>query len=99
LIGPQGPSGFSGYQIVTASGTAALTSGMQITTRVLCPVGKKVLGGGLTQTTPAGFALSLTLVSSFPDTNASWLVAVRNNESFSLPSVTVTAYAICSFAN
>jgi hypothetical protein len=91
--------GVSGYQIVTATNSAALASGKLLNVKVPCPVGTKVFGGGVGQTPPAGFALSLTLVSSYPDTNTSWYAEFRNNQGFTLPTISISVYAVCAIAN
>jgi hypothetical protein len=96
-IGPQGvPGGMNSYQIASAVNAGTFTSGARLSARAVCPAGMRVLGGGVAQTPPAGFAVSLVQVSSFPDTNASWFAEFRNNQSVSLPSITITVYAICA---
>ena len=97
--GPQGVPGISGYQIVTATNSAGLAAGKFLNAKAQCPNGTRAFAGGVSQTPPAGFAVSLTLVSSYPDTNQSWFAEFRNNQSFSLPTVTITVYAVCAIAN
>jgi hypothetical protein len=97
--GPQGAAGISGYQIVTATNSAALAAGKLLNVKVNCPVGAKVMSGGVSQTPAAGFAVSLMLVSSYPDSNASWYAEFRNSQSFTLPTVAISVYAVCAFAN
>lgn len=89
----------SGYQIVTASNSAGLGSGKLINAKAVCPAGTRVLAGGVTQTPPLSFAISLTLSSSYPDTNQSWFAEFRNNEGFSIGTISITVYAICAIAN
>jgi len=84
------------YQIASAVNAGTLTSGARLSARAVCSAGMRVLGGGVTQTPPAGFSVSLVQVSSYPDTNASWFAEFRNNQSVSLPSITITVYAICA---
>jgi collagen triple helix repeat protein len=98
-IGLQGVPGVSGYQIVTATNNAMLANGKLMNAKATCPAGTRVFGGGVAQTPPAGFAVSLTLVSSYPDTNQSWFAEFRNMAGFSLPTVTMTVYALCAIAN
>jgi len=43
--------------------------------------------------------MSLTLISSYPDTQQSWFAEFRNNTSVSMGLVTVTVYAICATVN
>lgn len=97
--GPQGVPGVSGFQIVSATNSAALASGKLLNVKVPCPVGTKVFGGGVSQTPPTGFAISLTLVSSYPDTNTSWYAEFRNSQSFTMPMVSISVYAVCAIAN
>jgi hypothetical protein len=92
-------AGVSGYQIVTASNTLVVGNGKFINAKAVCPAGTRVLAGGVTQTAPLAFAISLTLASSYPDTNTSWFAEFRNNESFSIGTVTITVYAVCAIAN
>jgi hypothetical protein len=91
--------GVSGYQIVTATNSSGLASGKFLNAKATCPVGTKVFAGGVSQTPPAGFALSLTLVSSYPDTNTSWYAEFRNNQSFTLPTISISVFAVCAIAN
>jgi hypothetical protein len=48
--GPQGPPGFSGYQLTRAQENVAAGQHAEVT--VLCPEGKRVLGGGFLVETP-----------------------------------------------
>jgi hypothetical protein len=48
--GPQGPPGFSGYQLARAQEFVAAGQHAEVT--VLCPEGKRVLGGGFLVETP-----------------------------------------------
>jgi hypothetical protein len=97
--GPQGVAGVSGYQIVTATNSAALPGGRLLNARAQCPDGMKVFAGGVSQTPPGTFNLSLLLVSSYPDTNTSWFAEFRNIQSGTFPMVTMTVYAVCAIAN
>lgn len=97
--GPQGVPGVSGYQIVTATNSAALGGGKLLNAKAQCPNGLKVLGGGVSQTPPGTFALSLLQVSSYPDTNTSWFAEFRNIQSGTFAMVTITVYAVCAIAN
>ena len=89
----------SGHQIVMVTNSAALASGKFVNAKAQCPNGTRVFAGGVSQTPPQGFAVSLTLVSSYPDTNQSWYVEFRNNLTFTLPTVTISVYAVCATAN
>jgi hypothetical protein len=97
--GPQGAPGVSGYQITSATSSGSVAGGKFLNAKALCPAGTKVLSGGVTQTPPATFSISLTLAASYPDTNQSWFAEFRNNESFSLPTIAITVYAVCAIAN
>jgi Collagen triple helix repeat (20 copies) len=99
-IGPQGLPGVSGYQVLT--GTASNTNlggGKLINAKALCPAGTRVLTGGVQQTTAPTFGVSMTLVSSYPDTPQSWFAEFRNNETFSIGAVAIVVYAICATVN
>jgi len=97
--GPQGVPGVSGYQIVTATNSAALAGGRLMNAKAQCPNGMKVFGGGASQTPPGTFNLSLLQVSSYPDTDMSWFAEFRNIQSGTFPMVTMTVYAVCAIAN
>jgi hypothetical protein len=56
-----------------------------------------VLGGGVQHTTT--ITMSLTVMSSYPDTPQSWVAEFRNNSSLSMGLVTITVYAICGSVN
>jgi hypothetical protein len=99
-IGPQGVPGVSNYQVLTGTASIAnLGAGRLISARASCPAGTRVLAGGVQQTTTATLAISMTQVSSYPDTSASWFAEFRNNESFSIGAVTLVVYAICATVN
>lgn len=84
---------------MTGSNSGGLASGKLLNAKAMCPAGTRVIAGGITQTAPAGFAVSLTLASSYPDTNQSWFAEFRNDAGFSLPTITITVYAVCAIAN
>jgi hypothetical protein len=68
--GVSGAPGVSGWQRVhNATGVVNGNSSTEV--EISCPAGKKVFGGG-------AYAPGLTLVSSFPASDTSWIVGVRN---------------------
>ena len=97
-MGPQGPSGLSGQQVVsTALSTVTLSSAGQTTfLDVACPTGKRVFGGGYESSANA----VVHTISSFPLTQTSWRVVLRLSQE-APPSVTFTfrVYAVCAFSN
>ena len=69
--GAAGAPGVSGWQRVeNASGVVNGNSFTDVT--ISCPAGKRVLGGG-------AYAPGLTLASSYPGSDTSWNIGVRNN--------------------
>jgi len=79
--------------------SANLGAGRLINARALCPAGTRVLAGGVQHTTSPTLAISLTLVSSYPDTAQSWFAEFRNNQTFSLGAVTLVVFAVCATVN
>jgi hypothetical protein len=68
--GVPGAPGVSGWQRVhNATGVVNANSSTEV--EISCPAGKKVFGGG-------AYAPGLTLVSSFPGSDTSWIIGVRN---------------------
>jgi hypothetical protein len=68
--GVPGTPGVSGWQrIDNATGVVNANSSTDV--EISCPAGKKVFGGG-------AYAPGLTLVSSFPSSDTSWIIGVRN---------------------
>ena len=68
--GVPGAPGVSGWQRVhNATGVVNANSSTEV--EIFCPAGKKVFGGG-------AYAPGLTLVSSFPGSDTSWIIGVRN---------------------
>jgi hypothetical protein len=68
--GVPGASGVSGWQRVH-NATGVVNANSSIDVEISCPAGKKVFGGG-------AYAPGLTLMSSFPGSDTSWIVGVRN---------------------
>jgi hypothetical protein len=68
--GVPGAPGVSGWERVhNATGVVDANSSTDV--EISCPSGKRVFGGG-------AYAPGLTLVSSFPASDTSWIVGVRN---------------------
>ena len=100
VAGPQGLPGVSNYQMLTGNASSLnLGAGKLINAKAVCPVGTRVLAGGVQQTTVATIGVSMTLVSSYPDTPQSWFAELRNNQTFSAGAVTLVVYAICATVN
>ncbi len=99
-IGPQGLPGVSNHQVVSASASIGnLGPGQLISGRAACPAGMRVLGGGVRNTSTSTFAVTLSLVSSYPDTEQSWSAEFRNNQAFSMGAVALVIYATCATVN
>lgn len=96
--GPQGPRGEQGIQGQT--GLAAweriesicTSSGSSVTCTATCSSGKKVLGGGASNTNAAWL-----IIASYPASNSSW-TAILNRPGGST-STTVITYALCAQTN
>jgi hypothetical protein len=68
--GAPGAPGVSGWERVH-NATGVVNANSSIDVEIFCPTGKRVFGGG-------AYAPGLTLVSSFPGSDTSWIVGVRN---------------------
>jgi hypothetical protein len=86
VVGPQGPPGVSGYEIVEASW--ALDPGTANQWQVSCPSGKKVLGGGVSASVS-----SAVVFGSRPIGDTAWMGEVYNPTH----AGTMTVYAVCGF--
>jgi len=94
-MGPQGPAGVSGQQVVsTALMTVSLLANAQTTLEVACPTGKRVLGGGY----ETNANLVLHTLASFPPTQTTWRVVLRLSQD-TAATFTFRVYAVCAFAN
>ena len=92
--GAQGPSGISGYQVVVTPVAEATTipKGQAGRVGVVCPQGKRVLGGGVAHYPENGIA---RVVESTPaDTGTGWTALVYNDGDSSFESY---AWATCAF--
>jgi hypothetical protein len=68
--GATGAPGVSGWERVH-NATGVVNGNSSVDVEISCPAGKRVLGGG-------AYAPGLTLVSSFPGSDTSWIIGVRN---------------------
>ena len=98
-MGPEGPAGVSGYEIVRALApvsAAGVNAGGRVTGIAVCPAGKRVISGGFDAVyTQSAAASGLVSSSSFPLSTSSWQATMRNPGGFAVTAVTVTVYAIC----
>lgn len=97
--GPQGPAGVSGYEIVRVSAPvspAGVNAGGQVSGIALCPTGKRVISGGFEALYTQFMAASgLVASASFPYTENSWKVTMRNPSGYAVSNVTVAVFAVC----
>jgi hypothetical protein len=82
--GAPGAPGVSGWQRIESPATLAPAASFTETSTT-CPVGKRVLSGGAN-------APGLLIMRSYPDSDTSWRIGVRNDDSFTRQFST---YAIC----
>ena len=92
--GPTGPSGgMSGYERVTQT---VNTGGWSVVTVVVCPTGKRAVGGGFRST--SGYGPEYHWISeSYPSADDRWTVTVTDEWS-GLP-ISGVAYAVCVSAS
>jgi hypothetical protein len=96
-MGPQGPAGsstggISGYEVIIAENTLAIGPGMNASAFVVCPSGKKVLGGGALTNQPD----SLFLYTSYPAGEDVGWVAWFHNYTNNTTTANIRAKAICA---
>ena len=86
-----GPSGLTGYQVVVQLGN--LSAQEQKTFIVLCPTGKKALGGGF-----SGTETSLQVFENRPISDGTgWLFSAKS--AWLLPSsIQANVYVVCGYA-
>jgi hypothetical protein len=90
--GIQGAPGVSGREVVVSPLTQTVGKGATIAVAATCPAGKVVVGGGASTTTS-----TLALTAEGPSSETQWTVQFENTTSKG-QSATVTATAICAFA-
>lgn len=88
--GPQGPAGVSGYEIVNGM-PFTLGAGGVVSGGASCPMGKKVLSGGV----DTSDATVTVITRSFAVSDSLWNIVVKNT---GMSPVTVTFQAICASA-
>jgi hypothetical protein len=95
-VGPQGPVGVSGYQVVVTpvANATTIAKGQFGRVGVVCPQGKKVLGGGVAHYQPNGVDGIARVVESTPaDTGTGWTALVKNDGEVAFESY---AWATCA---
>jgi deoxycytidylate deaminase len=85
--GATGPSGVSGYEIVS-TGFQDIPAGGQSDITASCPAGKRVIGGGFEGNS---FAYAY---KSFPSSTVAWTIGLRNQNTAT--TVAARAFAICA---
>ena len=92
--GPTGPAGVSGLYYA-GSDPQVIGPGKVATWNVVCPVGKRVLGGGVsTYANIAYYARVLQTAPTYVDGRDGWTVAVRNDGTSA--DITEYAWAVCA---
>jgi hypothetical protein len=84
-------AGLSGYQRV--ANAAEVPANFTVQGTAFCPAGTRVLGGGVVANASAQQNSNITIASSYPDTDATWIATVvnRNNQ-----ALTFTWWATCA---
>jgi hypothetical protein len=88
--GDSGPVGLSGYQRVSSAWTP-IAKGAEVTVFVICPNGKRALGGG-PDTSPV---VDLDIVYSGAFSDSSWAVPVASDGNYGPGNVRV--WAVCAY--
>ena len=87
--GDPGQDGVSGYELVT-SGNVGFPPGVASFRFVLCPQGKKALGGGVNTGGPEG-----VVTASFPfDSGQAWALGIRNTSASE--TIQTQVWAVCA---
>jgi hypothetical protein len=92
-VGPPGPSGIAGHEVVTAQDLVPAFSSFNESVDAFCPTGKVATGGGFT-------ALNyqyLTVVRNHPSGPTGWYLEVSPNGQQPVPQEFV-AYVVCANA-
>ena len=82
----------SGYEIVNSGMPFTLPAGSTVSGGVACPIGKKVLSGGV----DTSDATVTVITRSFAVSDTFWTVAVKNT---GMGPVLITFQAICAFVS
>ncbi|MEM7196008.1 MAG: hypothetical protein AAF402_13745 [Pseudomonadota bacterium] len=91
-LGGEEKSAVKGYELVSSSSSINPGSGAVVASPILCPEGKKVLGGGATTG-----GTQHVLMGSYPFSNSEgWLVRITLNEGATPAAATFSIYAICA---
>lgn len=98
--GPSGASGVAGLEIVSAISPAVTPATVgafgTFGGNASCPAGKRAVGGGFESLLNASHMLP---IGSFPVSDTTWRVMLRNTWSSSMSNVQVRVYVICATAN
>jgi Collagen triple helix repeat (20 copies) len=89
--GDSGPVGLSGYQRVNSAWTP-LAKGAEVTVFVICPNGKRALGGGPETSAP----VDVDIIYSGAFSDSSWAVRVASDGNYGPGNVRV--WAVCAYA-
>jgi hypothetical protein len=103
-VGPQGPPGISGYEVVANSSVQEADGRSLYQPSVACPSGKSVLGGGGQGFLPleGGGSLTLQLAQSFPSGDGTvWNVGFEQPSGFPIDSgeLHFTVFATCALVS
>ncbi len=86
--------GLSGYVVVT-SAAVSTTSALPITNTATCPIGKKAIGGGYSESTGNGLHVFIDGPATVNSANDSWLIRAERiqstNATFTVSVICVTA--------
>jgi hypothetical protein len=88
--GDPGPVGFSGYQRVSSAWTPIALGG-EVTVFVICPNGKRALGGG-PETSPV---VDVDIIYSGAFSDSSWAIRVASDGNYGPGNVRV--WAVCAY--
>jgi hypothetical protein len=100
-MGPQGPAGPAGDGTLTGvevvwtlnpNPPTTVSSFATITGNASCPVGKRAISGGFEA---LGGAIQMTVNGSFPASETTWRVVMRNLLTTSLANSQVRVYVVC----
>ena len=98
--GPQGPAGpagsMSGVEIVFALSSATpvtVAGASNIIGNASCPTGKRAIGGGFES---LGFAALMVPINSYPASETTWRVTLRNPLTTALNTVQMRVYVVCA---
>jgi len=98
-MGPQGPAGLSGQQVVsTGLVTVTLQADKTTMMEVTCLTNQRVFGGGFEMTAASNAVVSVYPIASFPPTQTKWRVVLKSNQATDAV-FNFRVYAVCAFSN